>query len=302
MINLSVEIDSTLLTWLEKNYMSLDKWDDYFENYCEQNGINLPKASFVDFPDEISKDDLERLRRQVDLLNTRKEDSIAHINRFFPKVEEDIAHNLKVVLLPFGKINYGPTIGYQLYSIFPDSNLVETYLFLIHIYYHEISFINYTQRSLYVSENNHKKEDYLDYLKLLIQNEGIGNYAVIKDLETLKKQITSNYKYNYFKYANKINDKNLLVKCLETLNQISSMSNDNFEKYCKKINHIIKSEELPAINIIGLHMANSIAKAFGESTLIQVYKVEPDNFFNLYKESGDPYVDFIKDVYQPIKI
>ncbi|MGD6879665.1 DUF5700 domain-containing putative Zn-dependent protease [Bacillus infantis] len=282
--------------------MNLDKWDDFFESYCEKEGLKLPKTSFVDFPNEISKEDLRKLREQVEFLNNRKGESITHISKFFPHIEEEITHKLKVVLLPFGKINYGPMAGYQLYSIFPKADPIETYLFLIHIYYHEISFINYTERSSYVSENHLKKADYLDYLKLLIQNEGIGNYAVLNELETFKKQASPIYQYIYFTYANKINDKDLLIRCLKTVNQIFDMKNNDFERLYKKINLIIKSEELPAINIIGLHMANCIANAFGESSLIQVYKADPNDFFNLYKKSGDSYVDLLSKVYSPIKV
>jgi hypothetical protein len=72
-------------------------------------------------------------------LTDRQSTSIAHVCPIFPDTHDDIHHHVDVAFVPLGKITAGVRPGLQLFSLFPDADPLEAYLFLVHVHYHEVS-------------------------------------------------------------------------------------------------------------------------------------------------------------------
>lgn len=297
MIKLSVDIDESLLESVGRAKSAQDEWSGIWSNYLRQHQLELPKNfTFVNLPYRLFADQVQKMRDQYLFLESQKQRSIKHIQRFLPHVKEDLEHHVRIVLLPFGTINYGPREGIQLYSFFPTADPMETYLFLIHVYYHEISFLNYTDRGRQVSDVQQTPDDYKEFLLLLIQNEGIANFAVYDGLMSFMDTVDRGYTYCYFNYAPKLNSSAELVKCMNVLNQVFSLDHENFMKYSQQIMKFVKSEQVPAINLIGLHIARKIADAFGVDVLCNVYKKEALEFFRLYFQTNDPIATYLSAI------
>ncbi|MFD2370650.1 DUF5700 domain-containing putative Zn-dependent protease [Brevibacillus sp. GCM10020057] len=296
MIHLSVEIDSSLVEWLKLTNNPQVDFPNRFLSFQQENNLQLPNASLVDFPISIDMNDIKSMMMQIDKLKTHLTESVVKASSFFPDTSEEYYHHLKVILLPFGKINYGPTEGVQIFSLFPHTDWRETILFLTHVYYHEITHLNYTKRCKEVSANHKSKDSYLYYLQVLIQNEGIANYIVLEELEKMIPLLGNKYIFRYFTYARNIRSEELITKCMDVFNQLFMMEQETFNKYYKKIARLIKSEELPAINLIGIYLATVIAENYGIDVLRNVHQKPATEFFSLYMETDDPLRNHLKDV------
>jgi hypothetical protein len=123
----------------------------------------------------------------------------------------------------------------------------------------------------------------------LIRNEGIGNHAVLEDLIQLR-DAQPDYVWRYFTYAKKIGDPGLLEKAISILSQVFAAVNDeDVDQFRLGVNKILKNEALPIINLVGVHMAESIAKFYDIATLKNVYQQESGEFFALYGRTRAPF-------------
>lgn len=285
MISLTVKLDTHLMDILKqgKKKLSKSEWIHLCKSYDIEELTEYPL-----FKDQtMDEKEVESLNTTINYLATHLNESIQHITKYFPDTPHDIEHNLTVSFLPNGKTNYGPKPTLQLFSIFPDAHPYETYLFLIHVYYHEVSFINYTEYCKECAEDPSTPEKLKYFILTLIQNEGIGNYAILKELINFKEE-NPNYEFKYFTYANQLRSELKISQALGLLRQIfNEMNTDNFMEYRKKINLILKNKQLPIINLVGTHMAEVIAAEFGLESLKNVYHKSSVNFFNTYFKTND---------------
>ena len=287
LIRLSVNLDTIFFDILKKEnkQASIEIW----ENYCKNNGLdNLTNHCLYSNPGQfIDREKIDSLEKNVTYLRDNLTNSISHIHSYFPMTDTEINHELKVTILPYGEINYGPKTSLQLFSIFPDADPYETYLFLIHIYYHEIAFLNYTEYCKECFDSPDSSEKFKHYILTLIQNEGIGNFAVYKELMRFKNE-NPNYQFKYFTYANDLDDAKKISQSFSLLRQILNDLNDsNFKEYKSKINLILKNKRLPIINLTGTYMANKINEKFGLEKLKNVHKRDALDFFNDYIKTKD---------------
>lgn len=287
MLSLSVEIDTNFFDILKntKRQGTLSDWI----NYCKKNDVrNLENEVLYSHPaQKMESAHITKLDNIVKYLCDNLTASISHIHSFLPKIETDITHKLIVTLLPNGRINFGPKPSLQFFSIFPDAHPYETYLFLIHIYYHEISFINYTEYCQSCVDNPNHPEKLKYYILTLIQNEGIGNFAVYKELIEFKNE-NPNYTFKYFTYANDLEDDKKVSQSFSLLRQVlDNLNESNFEDYKRKINQILKNKQLPIINLSGTYIAKQIYKNYGLDKLINVYKRDVFEFFFNYFSTKD---------------
>lgn len=143
-LKLSVVNNDTVIRGLGENISLVE---ETIRNIIQYKGISMPDVPLVDLERNITEIEKEKFAHQTSFLEINKEKAIKHINKYFPKnFDTDIQHQLEVIFLPYGLINYGPTPGMQLFSLYPEANPIETYLFYVHIYYHEIAFLNYTNK------------------------------------------------------------------------------------------------------------------------------------------------------------
>jgi len=264
-------------------------------DFCGQHSLTDLSGFGNFFPsdEQPALHDLSLLDRTVSFLTSHLRTSIEHVGRWLPEVEEDISQPVTVVFLPYGKYTFGPKPGMQMFSLYPDALPEEAYLFLVHVYYHELSSINDTPNGRRCSNEQLTAEDFREWVRLLIRNEGIGNYAVLGDLIQLR-DTHSEYSMRYFTYARKIGDPALLKAAVSILGQaFAGVDNDNVAQFSGGINKIFRNEALPIINLVGIHMAESVAHRYGATTLKNVYQQEARDFFALYGHTDAPFADVL---------
>lgn len=286
-LSLDVNIDAN---FVEKLYETqLNPTNSEWKGYCKRNKLdNLSDFKLMHNEGNfLEREKIDHYKRTAEYLDDNLEKSIDHFSKVLPYMTEKINHELKVTLLPDGKTNFGPRPSLQLFSLKPEADPYETYLFLIHIYYHEISFMNYTE---YCEEcaNNPNTPEKLKYLILmLIQNEGIGNYAVLDDVLGLRYE-NPNYSFQYFTYANQLNEQEQIAKSMGLLRQLfNELNEENFSDFQKKINAVLKNKQLPIINLVGTHMAKVIEEKYGIAVLKDVNNKKATEFFKLYLLTDD---------------
>lgn len=231
--------------------------------------------------------DFARVRAAADYLAAHRERSIEHISAFLPPHTPPLTHDLTVMLLPFAKYNYGPREGLQLFSLHPDASSEETYLFLVHVYYHELTPLSYNARCRRCASSPASGADLKYSLRLLIRNEGIANYAVLDDLLRL---VAGNpgWPLKYFTYAPLIGNEDFLDQALVLFDTLLAQVGDGpLRGRDGQLVARLKNGFVPVINLVGIQMAAAIAARFGVEKLIDVYQQEADAFFRLYAETGD---------------
>jgi hypothetical protein len=294
MIHLDVALDSTLVRcFREGRWRSVEvAWADF----CHQHAFeDLSKFEDV-FPYDLEPtlDELALLDETVSYIQSNLQRSIEHISRWLPEVDEDISHAVTVVLLPYGKFSFGPKLGLQLFSLERYASPMEAFLFLVHVYYHELSFLNETPNGSRCSMEQLSADDFKEWVRLLIRNEGIGNYAVLGELTQLR-DTDPEYICRYFTYALKISDPVLLQGAVSILeNAFTAVDDQNVGQFRIGINKIFKNEALPIINLVGIHMADSIAHHYDTATLKNVYQKESADFFALYGQTDAPFARTLK--------
>lgn len=219
-------------------------------------------------------------------LEQRVDESVAALCPYLPPLAIDRTMELAVYLLPGFVLCYGRAEGVQLFALRANAEPAEALLFLIHVYYHEISCLFYTETSRRAAENPKTVELFRHWLLLLIQNEGLANYAILKSLLDLRSWSEA---FVYFKYASLVHDTEATIKALTVCRKImAQLNDDNFHYLRSQISNILKNPRLPVINLVGIHLAEAIAAAFGEHVLLAAADREPQEFFRLYSETGDP--------------
>ena len=287
MIDLRVRLDDSMVD-LSRS-MDAQGLATHWADLCRANGLdrfttvydlfnlNRLPASAVDFA---------RVRASADYLAAHLERSVRHISAFLSPNTPPSTYNLTVILLPFAKYNFGPREGLQLFSLHPDASSEETYLFLTHVYYHELTPISYTARCRRCASSPASGADLKYSLRLLIRNEGIANYAVLDELVQLIAK-NPDCPLRYFTYAPLIGNKDFLDRALVLFDTLLAQVGDGpLASHDGQLIAQLKNGFVPVINLIGIQMATAIAGHFGVETLIDVYQQEADAFFRLYAETG----------------
>jgi hypothetical protein len=296
MIHLNVTLNPTLVDRLRE-----DGWKgvgEAWEDFCTRHSLTDLRtvAEFFESDREPSPDELSLLDETISYIDSNLRQSIQHINKWLPDVADDVTQDLMVMFLPYGKYTFGPEPGLQLFSVDSKASPLEAYLFLVHVYYHELSSLNETPKGRRCSSEQVSAEDFKEWVRLLIRNEGIGNYAILEELLKLR-DTHADYLFRYFTYAKKIGDPALLQSAVSILsNAFSEVDDENVAHFRNGINKIFKNEALPIINLVGTHMAESIANHYDISTLKNVHQREAAEFFALYGETGAPFAENLKDL------
>jgi hypothetical protein len=284
-IQLGVSFDDSLVTrCASRDIRSV--WPDF----CRR--LRVPELgervnAFLD-DDPLSPSDEMALAHTSKYLHDRRESSIADIERFFPETGEHISHDLIVAFVPRGTRMIGARPGLQFFSLFPDAHPVETYLFLVHVYYHEISDLILSEPAKRFSLNQRCALDLRRWLRLLIRNEGIGNYAVLNDLLEFRRAHPT-YTFKYFGYAPQIGSAPSLDAAIHILNEVfTGVTDENLSSFRENVTTILKNKRLPIINLVGIHMATAVVEAHGLGALRNVHGIDAESFFELYASSGEP--------------
>jgi hypothetical protein len=293
MIQLNVKLDSLLPHLRDRGWGGMETaWTDLCQTHMLPESVGM--GDWFQCDHEPGPDELLLLEDTESFLQSNLEQSIEHIGRWLPEVNEDIRHSLTVVLLPNGKYSYGPKAGLQLFSLETCAAPIEAYLFLVHVYYHELSFLNETPRGRRCAQEQLSAEDFREWIRLLIRNEGIGNYAILEELAEIR-DAHSDYVFRYFTYARKIGQPSLLQKAVSILaDSFAGVNDDNVAGFRNATNRVFKSEALPIINLVGIHMADSIANCYGVNALKNVYHKDAAEFFAWYCETGAAFAGTLK--------
>lgn len=294
MIRLNVTLDSTLVRQLQLGGWGAIEaaWSDLCRRYLLTDVGTVRDLFQRD--QQVSPSEMRRLDDTLSFVSLNLQKSIEHINRWLPEVDDDISHAVTVVFLPYGNYTFSPKLRLQLFSLDPSASSIETYLFLVHVYYHELSYLNETAKGRRCSIEPSSAEDFREWVRLLIRNEGIGNYAVLEDLIQFR-DTHSDYSFRYFSYAKRIGDPVLLQGAVRILTRVfAEVDDNNVAHFRDGINKIFKNDELPIINLVGIHMAESIVRNHDAATLKNVYQKEAADFFALYGETGAEFAKTLK--------
>jgi hypothetical protein len=269
-------------------------WTDFCRRHAltDLGGVE----EFFELDRETAISELAALDDTVSFIDSTLRQSVEHITKWLPEVDEDISHSVTVAFLPYGRYSFSPKHRLQLFSLDPNASPIETYLFLVHVYYHELSFVNETAKGRRCSSEQLSAEDFKEWIRLLIRNEGIGNCAVLKELIEFR-DAHSDYSFRYFSYARKIGDPTLLQGAVSVLAEaFTAVDDGNVVQFTSGVNKIFKNEALPIINLVGIHMAESIASHQGIAKLKDVYQRDAGNFFASYGETNAPFASVLKNL------
>jgi hypothetical protein len=107
-------------------------------------------------------------------------------------------------------------------------------------------------------------------------------------LEPMLALRNDHYCFSYFKYADLVGRRDATISAMLLCRQIVSRIDDmNFEYLRAHISELLKNPKLPLINLLGIHLAQAIAREFGTCELFAVAGAEPQDFFRLYEETSD---------------
>src|SRR5438874_13226345 len=136
MIHLNVTIDSTLVQhFRDGGWSGMEAaWTDLCRQYLVTDLSGF--GDFFQCDQQPTLNELSLLDDTVCFLDSNLRQSIEHIIKWVPEVDEDIFQTMTVVFLPYGKYTFSPKLGLQLFSLDPYACPIETYLFLVHVYYH----------------------------------------------------------------------------------------------------------------------------------------------------------------------
>lgn len=213
-------------------------------------------------------------------------DSVEVITPFLPMTPEQ--RDVPVVVYPVPGMTtcYGAPDGGQLFGLYDGTDAEEMLLFLSHTYYHELSASLSSEAARAAESDPSTAERFQRWVMLLIRNEGIANYAVLEPLRRLRDR---GIQFHYFKYAQLVDNLDATAKAMFAYQQLMAMLNhETVEKVSRRVSAVLKNPRLPVINLIGIHMAEAIARHFGERTLLDVDQKEPEEFFDLFAGTGDP--------------
>jgi len=225
LIQLDVTLDDTLLRrFRDDRWAGLEAgWHELCQRYS-MDGL----SRFEDFfhcDRQATLDDPTTLDGTAAFLCANLRQSVEHITRWMPELPQDIVQSLTVAFLPHDRYTFSPKLGLQFFSLDPDADRIETYLFLVHVYYLELSSLNETPHESRCSSEQTSAEDFKDWIRLLIRNEGIGNYAILEDLIQFRDS-NPGYTMRYFSYARQISNRDVLQGAISILTNVFAGVND----------------------------------------------------------------------------
>jgi hypothetical protein len=224
----------------------------------------------------------QRLLRYIE---TELSASIDTIKPYLPRVTGHRAVPVVVHPVPGLTTCYGAPEGGQLFGLYEGADPREMLLFLSHTYYHELSTALDTESSRQAAADPGTPGRFRHWLLLLIRNEGIANYAVLEQLRALRQEGVA---FKYFKYAGLIDNPSATARAMFACQELLRMLDQRtVRQVAARVSAVLKNPRLPVINLIGIHMAEAIARRFGERALLDVDRREPQEFFRLYAESED---------------
>ncbi len=226
-------------------------------------------------------------------LREHLEESVNLVAQYLPEGE---SHQFQTTihLIPGFHANYGPVEGHQLYALRPGAIPEEVYLFLVHVYYHELSNLYDTPLSKRAASSPTTPDLLRHFLLTLIRNEGIANHVVLAPVIALR-DAHPDYEFRYFKYAFAIGDLERHRQTVQVLHQIITLLRpENFRKLVGRINQLLKDPRLPIINLVGIHLSAAIARHHGERALIDCATKEPQEFFRLFLQTDDELAVWLK--------
>lgn len=285
MIDLRVLVDCQFIDLCRAG--SYRELNDGVARFCRDNGLDAFTTPFelIDLQDPVSEATCATLRATASHLVASTDRSIAHIRNILPLFMPPFRHKLVVTLLPFGRYNFGPREGLQILSLNPKADPEEAYLFMVHVYYHEVTHLFYTDKCARCSAAQNNVGDLLYWVKLLIRNEGIANYVVLDELKNFTSRNPA-YSFCYFGYARQIGNEELVKRGLHLLNTIfEALRVGKLDLHGLSIVQALKNKLVSIINLVGIHMASAIADRFGPNALRDVYKKDADEFFRRYSET-----------------
>ncbi len=218
-------------------------------------------------------------------IEQHREQSVAAFEAYLPSSQVSVAKSMVVYLIPGFSKCYSPIDGVQLFGLRTAASPEETLLFLIHVYYHEISSHFYTETSRRAVAKPNTPELFKHWLLLLIQNEGLANYVVLDSVLDLRAR---GIHFSYFTYANFISDRDATARSMSLCRKILSLIDDsNLPALQGHILQSLKDPRFPVINLVGIYLSQTIAATFDQPKLLSVADREPQEFFRMYNETGD---------------
>lgn len=287
-ISISPEFDDSLVRCLkDQGWPAVAKlWNELCSRHS-LTGLDPTDIFLMSQPPTASN--FECFQRCLDYLSDHKDDSITKVLPVLPATRNRLDCDVRFLFLPFGAVSYGPKDSLQLFSLHPNAHPYEVFLFVIHVYYHEVSRLSFTERCRRCSSNQNTSEDFKYWIKLLIRNEGIANYAVLGDLLAFADE-NDDYSFRYFTYARQLTDRRSLDASFRLLRNVyGGVADSNLDSFRDSMNQILKNKALSIVNIVGTHIARAVVRVHGLDALADVYKKDPDETFALFRQTDDPY-------------
>jgi hypothetical protein len=229
----------------------------------------------------------KRILGMANYLRRRGATALTLVTRLFPDVPTDMHHRLTVILVPAGKLSYGPRDGVQLFALEPKASAFEAYLFLAHVFYHEISALVYTDRARALARERRGAADFRAWIRLLMRNEGIANVAVVEEMRRYRDR-RRGYKFHYFHHAQQIDDLEAITQAIRILIAAFHFVTDEHVVVAgQAMEDYLKRDSLSVINILGTYMGMVIEARYGADILRNVYGLEAEGFFDQYVRTGD---------------
>lgn len=226
----------------------------------------------------------ERQLELCDYLCRHLEVSVDALHAYLPTWPGDAVDRLTVHVIPGFDECYGPAPHTQVFGLRDGCSPAEALLFLVHVYYHELSHRFYTTTSHRAAEGGDDPDTLRHWLLLLIQNEGLANHAVREQVLQLRAE---GVPLRYFTYADRIGDRRAVATAMEFCRRLLA-DLDGWRDYGfrSQITALLKSPQLPVINLVGIHVAEAVADTFGDDVLLTSFR-EPEELFELYARTGD---------------
>lgn len=225
----------------------------------------------------------DRLREYIEAELLHSAETIAP---YLPQIPDSRVVPVVVHPVPGFTKCYGNEASGQLFGLYHGADPREMLLFLSHTYYHELSETLNTETTRQAAARPTTAARFRHWLLSLIRNEGIANYAVLRQLRELRAE---GVEFRYFKYAGLIDDAGATARAMFACREVLRMLDDHtVRNVARRVSVVLKNPRLPVINLIGIHMAEAIAAQYGERALLDVDKREPQEFFLHYADSADP--------------
>lgn len=211
--------------------------------------------------------------------------SVSWIEPGFPVLPRDDILRLRAVLLPGFCYCFGPAAGIQLFGLYPGATPQEALLFLAHTYYHEATSVFATEETRAAEHDPTTVGRFLHWLLSLIRNEGLANFAVLDRVLTLRDQGCD---FRYFSYAGMIGNSDAAAAAMRACRElVGKLDGHTVHALRGRVSEILKNPRLPVINLVGIRMAEAIAREFGQRELLDSATADPRQFFALYERTGD---------------